>query len=406
MKDVVITHGVRTPIAKIGASLHTIGEDDLAAMVVEELLYSRAKLKQKDEVDHVILGNVKQSSNPSNIARVAALKAGLPQTVPAYTVHRQCGSGLQAIMDAYQMILCDEAELIVAGGAESMSRSVYFMRNSRSGLGIGNYSVEDSLTAGGPGAIPAQKYGNRPMGITAENLAEMYKISRYAQDRFAHSSQEKAAKAIAEGRFNEQIMPIKTPNGTTFNADEHPNLSSIEKLAALKPAFIKDGTVTAGNSSGRNDGAAAVLVMSAQKAALLGYSPIIRIRSIAASGCDPVIMGISPVECTRIALKRAELTINDIDVIELNEAFAAQAIAVSEEWEKWGITRRALNEKLNPNGGAIALGHPLGCTGAALTVKCMYELLRIPTHKYGLITLCCAGGVGAAVIIEKTECTS
>lgn len=405
MKDVVITHGVRTPIAKIGKSLSALPDLELGRLVVEDLVNNRAKLSPS-EIDHVILGEVKQSADPSNLARAVALAAGLPETAPAYTVHRQCGSGLQAIMDAWQMIVCDDAEVVVAGGSENMSRSAYFMRNTRNGLGSANYTVEDSLVAGGPGAIPADQYGSQPMGITAENLADQYEISRLRQDQFAQVSQERAAAAIAKGRFKEQILPVevKTPSGTKiFDTDEHPFLSNVEKLGALRPAFKKDGSVTAGNSSGRNDGAAVVLVMSAQKAADLGYTPMVRIRSVAASGCDPTVMGIGPVECTRLVLERAGITMADVDVIELNEAFAAQSLAVVEEWKKWGVPEAELLETINPNGGAIALGHPLGCTGAALTVKCMYELLRVPSHRYGIITLCCAGGLGVAMLIEKAE---
>ena len=431
MKDIVITHGIRTPIAKMGGSLQHFREDELGAMVIQHLVTKQAQINPA-EVNHVIMGQVKQSSNPSNLARVAALRAGLPEQVTADTVHRQCGSGLQAIIDGYQMIACEEADTIVAGGAENMSRSVYFMRNTRQGLGSGNYTIEDSLTEGGPGSIPIAKYGNQPMGVTAENLADQYQISREEQDLFAHHSQEKAAYAIKQGHFSEQIMPVEIPKGfpleipvgfplaipvgfprgipagfplesnnRLFQTDEHPFLSSVEKLSTLPAVFKKGGTVTAGNSSGRNDGAAAVLLMSGEKAKSLGFKPMVRIRAVAASGCDPLIMGISPVECTRLALVRANLTLRDLDVIELNEAFAAQALAVIKEWQRWGIGEAELLEKVNPNGGAIALGHPLGCTGTALTVKCMYELLRVPTHRYGLITLCCAGGVGVAVIIEK-----
>lgn len=404
-KEIVITHGVRTPIAKVGKSLRKFSDLQLGKLVVEELLHNRAKLAVT-EIDHVIMGEVKQSADPSNIARVVSLAAGIPQEVPAYTVHRQCGSGLQAIMDAYQMLLCGDADVALAGGVENMSRSVYFMRNTRNGLGSGDYMIEDSLTAGGPGAIPADQYGSQPMGITAENLADRYEISRLRQDEFAQDSQEKTDAAIKEGRFKEQIMPveIETPKGkVVFDTDEHPFLSNVEKLGKLRPAFKRDGSVTAGNSSGRNDGAAAVLVMTADKAKDLGYTPMVKIIAAASSGCDPVVMGLGPVECTRIALERAGLTMHDIDVIELNEAFAAQSIAVVEEWKKWGVSEDDLMRKLNPNGGAIAMGHPLGCTGAALTIKCMYELQRVPEKRYGLITLCCAGGLGVALIIEKAE---
>ena len=403
MREVVITHGVRTPIGKVGKSLKDISDTTLGSLIIAELLKNRAKIDPL-ELDHVIFGVVKQSADPSNIARVVSLQANIPETVPAYTVHRQCGSGLQAIIDAFQMIRAEEADMVLACGVENMSQSVYFMRNTRNGLGNGNYIIEDSLVEGGPGAIPADIYGRQPMGITAEKLSDIYHISRQAQDEFSQRSQEKAAIAMNAGRFDEQILPItiKTSNGgELFCADEHPLLSSVEMLGRLKPAFKKDGSVTAGNSSGRNDGAAALLVMSKEKAESLGMIPMVKIIAVGSSGCDPTIMGLGPVECTRKALKKAGLTINDLDVIELNEAFAAQSLAVLEEWKKWGISEEELLNKVNPNGGAIAHGHPLGCTGAALTVKCMYELIRVPEYKYGLITLCCAGGLGVAVVIEK-----
>jgi acetyl-CoA C-acetyltransferase len=403
MREVVITHAVRTPIGRIGGSLKDISEKELGCLVFMELL-RRARLTDRD-VDHVILGHVRQSSDPSNTARVVALMAGIPEAVPAYTVHRQCGSGLQAIMDATQIIRCGEADVIVAGGTENMSQSPYYVRNARYGLGNGDHPIEDSLTQGGPGAVPADIYGQLPMGITAENLADKYQIPRDEQDRFALESQIKAARAIQEGRFKEQIVPVPVVSSggqqELFGIDEHPRMITPEKLAALSPAFRKTGSVTAGNSSGRNDGAAAVLVMAEEKARDLGIRPQARILSIASSGCDPTIMGIGPVECTRIALNRAKLTLKDIDVIELNEAFAAQSLAVVREWMQWGLDRDDIMLKLNPNGGAIALGHPLGCTGAALTVKCLYELYRIPEHEYGLITMCCAGGLGVAMILGK-----
>lgn len=404
-KHVVITHGVRTAIGKIGKSLKDICDTDLATIVIDDLLNNRAKL-DPEQIDQVILGEVKQKADPANVARVAALNAGLPEKVSCYTVNRQCGSGLQAIIDAYEMIAADEANLIVAGGVENMSQSVYFMRNAKKGLGNGAYSIEDSLTDGGPGAIPKERYGYHPMGITAENLARIYGITREQQDEFAMSSQVKMAEAMRAGYFKEQIVPVTVRESTgtrVFDTDEHPFLSSMEKLAALKPAFQKDGTVTAGNSSGRNDGASAVLVMSEEKMKELGYQPMARIIGVGSSGCNPTTMGLGPVECSKLAMRRAGITIRDLDVIELNEAFAAQSLAVVEEWKKLGIEEAELLEKLNPNGGAIAHGHPLGCTGSALTVKCMYELQRRPEARYGLITLCCAGGLGVALVIEKCE---
>ena len=287
-----------------------------------------------------------------------------------------------------------------------MSRAPYFLRHTESGFGNGDYKIEDSLTAGGPGAIPAGRYGVQPMGVTAENLAQRYHISREEQDVFSMESQKKAARAILEGRFQTQILPVETQAdgiGAIFNTDEYPFLSSMEKLAGLSPSFLKGGSVTAGNSSGRNDGAAAVLLMSQAACTQLGYLPAVRVLSVGTSGCDPLVMGLGPVESTQKALHRAGLTLDDIDVIELNEAFAAQSIAVLREWESWGIGRDALLNKVNPNGGAIALGHPLGATGAILTVKCMYELQRRPSGRYGLVTLCCGGGLGVALVLEKIE---
>lgn len=399
-RDVVITHGIRSPIGKMGGSLKNVDALNLATLVVEHLVFEQAKI-DPFEINQMILGEVKQSTNPSNIARVVALNSTGLDNVAGYTVHRQCGSGLQAIIDAYEMITVGDAEVIIAGGVENMSQSSYFMREVKDGLGNGNFVIEDSLTEGGPGSIPKRKYGNYPMGLTAENLAEKYHITRERQDEFAQLSQEKMDRAIKENRFKDQILPIKISNENIFDTDEHPNLSNIETLSKLKSVFKDDGSVTAGNSSGRNDAAAAMLVMSRIKAEELGYQPLAKIVSMAASGCAPTMMGIGPVSCTEKALQKANLRIQDLDVIELNEAFAAQSLAVVEEWKKWGISEADLIQKINPNGGAIAHGHPLGCTGAALTIKCMNELHRLDQNKYGLITLCCAGGLGVALIIEK-----
>ena len=268
MGEVVITHAVRTPIGRIGGGLRDVSEKELGRLVVKEIL-GRSALAA-GEIDQVILGHVRQSADPSNTARVVALMAGIPESVPAYTVHRQCGSGLQAIMDADRMIRCGEAEVIVAGGTENMSQATYFIRNARHGLGNGDHPIEDSLTQGGPGSVPEEIYGQLPMGITAENLAEKYRIPREEQDRFSLDSQVKAARAIQEGRFKEQIVPVPVSSSagrmTLFDTDEHPRMTTLEKLAALPPAFRKGGSVTAGNSSGRNDGAAAVLVMAGEKA--------------------------------------------------------------------------------------------------------------------------------------------
>lgn len=405
MEDVVIVEALRTPIGRIGGIIKDIPAEELLKLVARELL-CRTKI-EPGILDQVIAGQVRQSSSPSNIARAAALLAGIPEETPAYTVHRQCGSGLQAIMDAWQMIRAGEAEVILAGGTESMSQSVYYLRNARDGLGTGNRLIGDSLTEGGPGAVPEGIYGNLPMGITAENLAERYKIPREAQDLFSLESQRRAMQAISEGRFATQIVPVPVTAAwgeeILFAVDEHPRPTSLEKLASLPAVFKKGGSVTAGNSSGRNDGAAAVLLMTAEKAKRLGLKPRARVISQGASGCDPAIMGIGPVESTRRALKKAGITLKDLDLIELNEAFAAQALAVIKEWENEGVASDELYAKINPNGGAIALGHPLGCTGAALVVKGLYELERVEAHRLGLITMCCAGGLGVALVMEKCQ---
>lgn len=400
-ESVYIVAGCRTPIGKIGGSLRNVGSEALATLVVETLIKDRVHL-DPNMVDQIILGEVKQRSTPSNLARYTALNSCLGPRVPGYTVHRQCGSGLQAIMDGADQITTGNAKTIVAGGAENMSQSVYFIRNASQGLGNGDHVIEDSLTAGGPGAVPVATYGNLPMGITAENLADRYQISRESQDAFAQRSQERMAHAMNEGYFETQIVPVALADGRVFAKDEHPFLSNLEKLATLRPAFKKGGSVSPGNSSGRNDGAAVVLLMSESTVNTNHMEPMARIVAHAASGCDPAVMGLGPVESTKLALQKANLTLHDMDVVELNEAFAAQSLAVLHEWQQWGVSEAELSAKVNPNGGAIAHGHPLGCTGAALTVKCMYELMR-RSLRYGLISLCCAGGLGVTLIIENVS---
>ncbi|MFL0506497.1 thiolase family protein [Ureibacillus sp. 179-F W5.1 NHS] len=395
MKEVVIIDGVRTAIGKLGGSLKNETADFLAEKVISALV-ERTGI-DCSEVDEVILGQAKQSADQSNVARVAALRAKLPIEVPAYTVHRQCGSGLQSINNAAQQIAVGLSDVIIAGGTESMSTAPYYIRNARYGFGAGNGLILDPNTESQPGSQP-DHYNIHTMGETAENLAEKYNISREDQDAFAQLSQDRAHHAIAEGYFENQIVPyeVKGRKSTSvFSVDEHPRLTSIEKLSTLKPVFRKEGSVTAGNSSGRNDGASALLVMSKEKADQLGLKPKVRIIAQAAAGVDPTIMGIGPVPATLKALKQANLTIEDIDVIELNEAFAAQSLAVMEE----------LNldiGKVNPNGGAIALGHPIGATGAILMTKLIHELERTG-KRYGLVTLCIAGGLGISTIVENCQ---
>jgi acetyl-CoA C-acetyltransferase len=327
---------------------------------------------------------------------LAALTAGLPIEVAGYTVHRQCASGLQAINCAAQEIMCGFAHIILAGGGESMSTAPYYLRKARYGYEAGNAELVDPNTESQPRAQPIEVYGQLTMGMTAENLAEQYKISRQEQDEFALASQEKAAAAILDGKFHAEIVPYeikKRKETIIFDTDEHPRLTSLEKLAELIPAFKSEGTVTAGNSSGRNDGASAMVIMSEEEAHHRGLKPRLRIIAQASAGVSPEIMGIGPVPSTLKALKQAGLTLNDIDLFELNEAFAAQSIAVVKELN--------INmKKLNVNGGAIALGHPIGGTGAILMTKLMYEMERRGS-RYGLVTLCIGGGQGLTTIVEN-----
>lgn len=393
MSKVVIVDGVRTAIGRLGGMLANETADYLAKAVIEALI-DKTKIPLSD-VGEVILGQAKQSADQSNVARVAALRTGLPIEIPAYTVHRQCGSGLQAINNAAQQIELGLSDVIIAGGTESMSSAQYYLRNARYGFKVGNGQLLDPNTESQPGSQP-QEYRIQTMGETAENLAEQYGISRERQDEFSYNSQLKTAKAIEEKRFEEQIIPyeIKTRKyENVFKIDEHPRLTAFEKLATLKPVFRENGSVTAANSSGRNDGAAALLLMNEDKAKELGMMPKAKIITQAAVGVDPKIMGIGPAPAIRKALKQANLKLEDIDVFELNEAFAAQALAVIDEL---GLDEK----KVNPNGGAIAMGHPIGATGAILMTKLIHELQRT-NSRYGIVTLCIAGGLGIATIIEN-----
>ncbi|HWI49000.1 MAG TPA: thiolase family protein [Rummeliibacillus sp.] len=394
MGNAVIIDGVRTAIGRMGGTLKDIEVDFLSEKVMREAL-KRSKINPSD-VEEVVWGHAKQSSDVPNLARLAALRADLPIEVAGYTVHRQCGSGLQAINNAAQQIMCGLSDVILAGGAESMSTAPYYLRKARYGYGAGNAELVDPNTESQPRAQPIEVYGNLTMGLTAENLAEKYNISREEQDYFSLESQQKATDAIENGKFKDEIVPFEIKMKkeiVQFDTDEHPRLTSLEKLATLKPVFKEGGTVTAGNSSGRNDGAAALIMMSEYLAARRELSPRLRIVSQASIGVSPEIMGIGPVPATLKALKLAGLTLDDIDLIELNEAFAAQALAVVKELN---IDRK----KLNVNGGAIALGHPIGGTGAILTVKIMNELERTG-GRYGLITACIGGGQGIATIVEN-----
>jgi acetyl-CoA C-acetyltransferase len=348
-------------------------------------------------VDEVIVGQTKQSAHAPNIARVAALQAHFPESIPAYTVHRQCGSGMQAVINGAMSIMTGQADVVLAGGVESMSQAPHYMVGTRFGLKMGDMTLYDSNTESQPKSQPEEIYGHFTMGQTAEWLAEKYNISRREQDEFAFASQQKTKRAIEMGHFEEEIIPVPVKEGKKgirhFATDEYPRLTDIEKLGTLSPVFQKDGTVTAGNSSGRNDGASMLLLMSEEKAKQLGVVPMARIRSFAATGVSPKEMGIGPVPASQIALKKAGLRLEDIDLIELNEAFAAQSLACLKEW---GIK----GDNVNVNGGAIALGHPLGCSGARIVTTLCHELEK-QKRQYGLATICVAGGLGMAMVVER-----
>lgn len=396
MNDVVIIGAVRTAVGRIGGSLKGIEPADLAATVIKEALV-RANI-EGSQVDEVIIGQTRQTSSASNISRVAALKADIPEEVSAFTVHRQCGSALQSIVSGWQEIQTDVADVVIAGGTEVLSRSPYYMIEARYGTGAGNMTLIDGLTEGGPGAQPVERYGRLPMGLTAENVSLKYQISREDQDLFALASQEKAKKALSEGRFEKEIVSVAVKEKgkvRDFRIDEHPRETSLEQLASLKSAFKEGGTVTAGNSCGFNDGAGALVLASSQKAAELKAQPVARLVSWGVSGVSPNIMGIGPVPATQKALERAGLSLKDIDLIELNEAFAAQALAVIKEL---GVNP----DIVNVNGGAIALGHPIGATGAIIMTKLIYAL-REGSLRYGLATLCIGGGQGMSIIVENLQ---
>ena len=394
MNEVVIAAAVRTAIGKVGGTLKDVQPVELAKVVILAAL-ERAGIEPAS-VDEVIIGQTKQSADAANLARVAALQAGLPVEVPAYTVMRQCGSGLQAVHNAAQAIRADEAEIVVAGGVESMSLAPYYLRGARFGFVSGNTVVVDSNTESQPRSQPHEVYGDLTMGLTAENLAVMYGISREEQDAFALESQQRASRALEEGRFKDEITPVAVPArrgpAVIFDTDEYPRKTSMEKLAKLPTVFKAGGTVTAGNSSGRNDGAACLVIMSAAEARRRGIKPLATIRSQAVAAVGPEIMGIGPVPASRKALAKAGLSLDDIGLIELNEAFAAQSLAVVQEL---GLDR----EIVNVNGGAIALGHPLGCSGARILTTLLFEMHKRGT-RYGLATICIAGGQGLATVVE------
>ncbi|WP_028627192.1 acetyl-CoA C-acetyltransferase [Metapseudomonas resinovorans] len=392
MQDVVIVAATRTAIGSFQGALANIPAPELGAAVIRQLLAQTSL--DGAEVDEVILGQVLTAGSGQNPARQAAILAGLPHAVPAMTLNKVCGSGLKALHLAAQAIRCGDAEVIIAGGQENMSLAPYVMPGARTGLRMGHAKLVDTMIQDGLW----DAFNDYHMGITAENLVEKYGISREAQDAFAAASQQKAVAAIEGGRFVDEITPILIPqrkgDPVAFATDEQPRAgTTAEALAKLKPAFKKDGSVTAGNASSLNDGAAAVLLMSATKAKALGLPVLARIASYANAGVDPAIMGIAPVSATRRCLEKAGWNLADLDLIEANEAFAAQALSVGQELG-WDAT------KVNVNGGAIALGHPIGASGCRVLVSLLHEMIKRDAKK-GLATLCIGGGQGVALAIER-----
>lgn len=393
-REVVVVGGVRTAIGKFGGSLKDVPPTELGAIVVRELL-ARSHVEATD-VGHVVFGNV-IATEPRDfyLSRVAAINAGIPESTPAFNVNRLCGSGLQAIVSAAQTILLGDAEVAIGAGAENMSRAPYITTEARFGARMGDARLIDMML----GALN-DPFHTVPMGVTAENVAGRYGITREQQDNLALESHRRAARAIAEGRFASQIVPVKrTVKGreNVFDTDEHlRHDATMDDFAKLKPVFAKEnGTVTAGNASGINDAAAAVLLMSREAAKARGLAPMAKLVAYAHAGVDPLYMGIGPVPATRLALQRAGLSVADLDVIESNEAFAAQACAVTQEL---GLDP----EKVNPNGSGISLGHPIGATGALIAVKALHELKRIG-GRYALVTMCIGGGQGIAAIFENMQ---
>ena len=391
-QEIVIVSAVRTAVGSFQGALKDVPATQLGAIVIGEAV-KRAGIKP-DQVSEVIMGNVLQAGLGQNPARQAAIKAGLPETVSSMTINKVCGSGLKAVHLAYQAIYAGDAEIVVAGGMENMSQAPYLLQNARDGFRMGDQKVVDSMISDGLTCA----FNNYHMGITAENLCDRYEISREEQDKFAARSQARAAAAIEAGKFEDEIVPVEIPQRKgdliIFKSDEYVKASSTEeKLGKLRPAFKKEGSVTAGNASGINDGAAALVVMSKAKADELGLTPLATIAANGNAGVDPAVMGIGPVEAVKKALKKANMAMEDIDLIEANEAFAAQSIAVDREL-------KFNHDILNVNGGAIAIGHPIGASGARIFVTLLHEMQKRDA-KTGLATLCIGGGQGVATIVKR-----
>jgi acetyl-CoA C-acetyltransferase len=388
----VIVAAARTPVGSFGGSLASLPASALGTVVVKALL-ERTGL-QPDQIDEVILGQVLTAGVGQNAARQTTLHAGLSHSVPAMTINQVCGSGLRAVHLAMQAVLCGDAEVVIAGGQESMSQSAHVLPSSREGKRMGDWKMADSMIVDGLW----DAFNNCHMGVTAENIAKKYEFPRELQDAFAADSQQKTEAAQAAGRFDDEIVPVEIPqrkgDPVIFAKDEFPRAGvTAEKLAKLRPAFDKEGTVTPGNASGINDGAAAVVVMSEAKAKELGLTPLARIKAFATAGVDPAIMGTGPIPASTKCLEKAGWSVADLDLIEANEAFAAQALSVNKDmgWD---------TDKVNVNGGAISIGHPIGASGARVLVTLLHEMQRRDAKK-GLATLCIGGGQGVAMAVER-----
>jgi acetyl-CoA C-acetyltransferase len=398
IKKVVIVSAVRTPVGKFGESLKNFSPAQLGSIVLKDVL-KRANVHEVD-VDEVIMGNVLQAGHGQNIARQCSVGAGIPVGVPSYSINKVCGSGLKSVISGAQSVMLGDSEIVLAGGTESMSQAAYVLKKARWGLKMGNDEIVDSMISDGLWDI----FNNYHMGITAENVAQKYSVTREQQDEFSANSQNKAEAAIKAGKFKDEIVPVEVPqpkgNPVIFSNDEFPRFGTTkETLAKLRPAFKKDGTVTAGNASGINDGAGAVLLMSEEraneKAETGGIKPLATIEGYGSYGVSPEVMGMGPVQAIKIALEEANLGIGDIDLIELNEAFASQSIAVIRELGLQGDM-----DKINVNGGAIALGHPIGASGTRILVTLLHEMQKRKCE-YGLLALCIGGGQGISMIVKR-----
>jgi acetyl-CoA C-acetyltransferase len=391
MEDVVIVAALRTAVGKFGGSLAGVPAADLGARVIKALLAATGV--EGAQVSEVLMGQVLTAGCGQNPARQASIRAGLPDTVPAMTVGKVCGSGLKATHLAAQAIRCGDADIVIAGGQENMSAAPHVLPGSRDGFRLGDAKLQDSMIVDGLWDV----YNNYHMGVTAENVARQYDISRREQDEFAANSQQKAEAAQKAGRFRDEIVPVDIVSKKAtvrFETDEYiRHGATVEALGELKPAFSKDGTVTAGNASGINDGAAAVMMMSATRARALGLQPLAQVRAYSSAGVDPKIMGMGPVPASQLCLRKAGWTHTDLDLMEINEAFAAQAIGVNRQmgWD---------TSKINVNGGAIAIGHPIGASGCRILVTLLHEMARRGAHR-GLASLCIGGGMGVALAVER-----